>query len=420
MKKKILWLCNCPITESHGGSTGTWLSAMAHALIETDQIELANITQAKVGKPVQQNCGEIHQWLMPYERLNRQGLPSSHTIQTILRIIDTFKPNLIHTWGTENYWGLLTARKIIPGPALLDMQGIKYACANFFFGNLTLPECIRCIGPLEVVRPKSSLLLGKIQFEKWGRFEKEIIKGHSHISYQSEWVHSHVGYVNPNSQLYPTGILLRKEFYEALPWAPQGPTTDQNPETIFTSSSGATSYKGLHVLLRTLSIIKKKRPRITLKIAGNQIRPGIRKSGYARWLEREICKLEIQKNVCWLGPLRANEIIYHIQQASVVAIPSFIETYCLALAEAMILGAPIVVSFSGAMPEIARDNESALFYPPGDEMACASRIEKILSDQDFASHLGEMARKVGIYRNDPAKVVTQQLNIYNLILSNIK
>lgn len=389
---------------------------MGKALSESGEVRLANISQAKVSKPIRMDCGSIFQWLVPFERTGRNGLPSTRTIRTIQKIVAELKPDLIHVWGTENYWGLITARGLISGPSLLEMQGIKYACAPVYYGGLSLTECMRCIGPLEILRPSYSLFLGKVLFEKWGRFEKEMILGHKNISTQSDWVRSHVKALRPGLQLFKTGLILRKDFYEAHPWSPKV-DIDHAAPNIFTISSGATAYKGLHVLFRSIAILKYNFPHITLNIAGAQIKPGIRMSGYARWLKREIRHLNIEKNINWLGPMNSNGIIEQIQRSSVIVIPSFVESYSVALAEAMQLGAPLVVSFSGAMPELARNEESALFFSPGDSTMCARSIEQILNDQTLAVRLGNNARSFGLRRNDPTRILSQQLGIYNTVLS---
>jgi glycosyltransferase involved in cell wall biosynthesis len=389
---------------------------MGGKLAESDEIELANISQERLKSPIERNFGSIRQWLVPNEKLGRNGLPSSQTVKYIQDIISEYQPELIHVWGTENYWGILSARKLIPGPVLLEMQGLMYAYARVYYGGLNLFECIRCIGPKEIIRPDYSILYGKLRFEKWGKYEKEIIKGHNNISAQSEWVRSHVSHVNPGARIFKTGISLRSEFYKADAWKPCIKNNCSAPN-IFTISSGATTYKGLHVLFGAIAVLKRKFPELRLNIAGNQVRPGIRKSGYTRWMEREIRRLGIKKHINWLGPLDAIGIIKGVQQASMVVIPSFIETYCVALAEAMILGAPVLVSYAGAMPELAKNEKTALFFPPGDEMACAQGMEQILNDREFAVRIGGSARRVALERNDPDINLMRQLEIYKSVLS---
>jgi len=344
--------------------------------------------------------------------LGRNGLPARPTVDAICRVADEVKPDLIHVWGTESYWGLLTARGILPGPAVLEVQGIKYACARVFQGGLSLTDRVGCVGPLEILRPNTHMASAKRRFERWGRFEREMMLGHQYISTQSDWVRSQVRAVNPRCHLFSTGIMLRPAFLEAGAWTA---AKDRVGPTVFASSSGSFPYKGLHVLIRALAILKRKHPTMVAKIAGDIMRKGIRQSGYARWLQREVCRLSLCDNVQWLGPLEAKEIILQLQHASAVVIPSYIETYSLALAEAMAVGTPAVVSYVGAMPELARDEESALFFPPGDELACARQLDRVLCDPSLAEHLSRNARRIGLSRNDPHTVLQRQLNIYDEI-----
>ena len=414
--KTVLWLCNRPIEEDADRRDGTWFTAMARALAASGEIRLATVSQAKVKSVVRCDLGDIEQWVVPYESLGRNGLPPRRTVKAIQQAAAEIKPDLVHVWGTENCWGLLTARGMLAGPVVLDIQGIKYVCARVYYGGLTLTERIRCVGPLDILLPGRSFFLGKQRFERWGKFEKEMIMKHQCISTQSDWVRAHVRAVNPQCAMFKTCIALRREFFATAPWTPQG---NQNKETpvIFTSSSSAAAYKGFHVLMRAIAILKKKYPGIVLNVAGDIIKKGIRRSGYSRWLQSEARRLKIEDNICWLGPLDADGIIRQFRHASAVVIPSFIETYSLALAEAMLVGVPVVASYAGAMPELANDGESALFFPPGDESACAWQLDRILSDGELSIRLSHNARKTGLSRNAPHAVLEQQLEIYNIILS---
>ena len=413
--KTVLWLCNRPIEAAADRRDGTWFTAMARALTESGKINLAIVSQGKVKKPAQHNFGEITQLVVPYEHLNLNGLPPHRTIESIQRAFNEIKPDLIHVWGTENYWGLLTARGFLAGPAILEMQGIKYVCAQSFYGGLSLAERTRCIGPLEILKPGRCLFLGKRRFMLWGKFEKEMILQHKYISTQSDWVRAHVLAVNPKCILFKTGIMLRKEFFVAEPWGPKT-LNESSPQSVFICISDAPAYKGIHVLLRALAILKRKHLRVILNVAGDFARKGIRRSGYSIWVQREARKLGISDSIRWLGPLDAQEIVNQLCHASAVVIPSFVETYCLSMAEAMLVGTPVVASFAGAIPELARDGESALFFPPGDESACAWQLERILRDHTLARRLSHNSRQIAFSRNQSSEVLEHQTSIYAEIL----
>jgi glycosyltransferase involved in cell wall biosynthesis len=411
--KKILWFSNLVFSETTIKSSGTWLNAMGWALASREDVQLINISQARVQTVSRVDCGKILQWVVPYEKLRRNGLPSKLTMKGIADVVSVVQPDLIHVWGTENYWGLLTARKLLTQPALLDMQGIKYAIAPKMMGDLTFSEILKCISVKEFLRPSSFFFCSQANFEKGRRFEEEIIQGHRFVAVQSNWVRAHVEAVSQASQIFPTRILLRHEFMEAPPW--QVKQKSDSP-VIFTPSGCSIPYKGLHVLLRALAILKKTYSCIRLVVGGALPQAGIRRSGYERWLLREVNRLNLSENVFFLGSLSAQEIIHQFNLASVAVIPSFIESYSLSLAEAMVAGVPVVVSYAGAMPELAEEDKSALFFPSGDAVMCACRIKELLESPNLSMRLSVNARQVGRLRHNPSDVVKRQLEIYDAIL----
>ena len=97
-------------------------------------------------------------------------------------------------------------------------------------------------------------------------------------------------------------------------------------------------------------------------------------------------------------------------------IPSYVESYCVALAEAMIIGAPVVAAYSGAMPEFSDNNDTALFFTPGDSNNCAWQMRRIAISRNLALSLSSNAQKTGSIRSNLKLIVQNQLNIYNKII----
>ena len=96
--------------------------------------------------------------------------------------------------------------------------------------------------------------------------------------------------------------------------------------------------------------------------------------------------------------------------------PTFVESYGVALAEAMLLGVPTVVSFTGGTSFLARDEESALFFPPGDVEMCAYQAERLIKERDLAERLSCQARNIAQVRHDPKQVLQRQLTTYHQVL----
>lgn len=409
---RVLWLSNKVHSRSDGAGTGSWLEPMAQALVRSGEVQLGNIAQGPVSTTTRQDCGPVQQWVVPRGRSGRDGLPASGTVAQIAKAVDEFSPDLIHVWGTEGYWGLLTARGLLQAPALLEMQGLKRTIAEVFSGGLSLAAQLACVGLKEVLR-QTSIPQRRNSFAKWGVFEEEIVAGHRFISTQSTWTEAQVRAMNDTCQVFHTSRLLRAPSYSAAPWQPP------SNAVVFCSAADPAPYKGLHVAIRAMSHLVARFPEIRLRIAGAHQRPGIRRDGYVAWLDRQIARLQLGANVVWLGPLTAPEIAGELCHCSAVVIPSFVESYCVALAEALFLGAPAVVSYTGGTAHLAGDEETALFFPPGDDAMCAYQLERTISDERLASRLSRNARDAAVVICHRQRIVQNQLAIYRQMHSAV-
>jgi glycosyltransferase involved in cell wall biosynthesis len=410
---QILWLSNKVLSEQDNSATGTWLDAMAQGLVRSGEVELGNIAQGSVERTTRQDYGPIRQWIVPSSaKLGRDGLPSLKTVDAIIKATEEFSPDLIHVWGTEGFWGLLTARKLVRRLALLEMQGLKGAIAQVFHGGLSSREQLACVGPKELLL-QSSIFQGRRRFEAWGVFEKEIISGHRFISAHSEWMKAQVKAINHSARICRTNCALRDSFYKGTPWSFSG------APLIFCSAAYPSPFKGLHVAIRSVAILRDHLPNIHLRIAGPHQRPGIRRDGYIAWINREIRRLRLESQVSWLGSLSAPQLTDELTRCSVFVLPTFVESYGVALAEAMVVGVPSVVSFTGGTSFLAKDEDSALFFPPGDEVMCAYQLERLLRDRALAERLSLRAREIALVRNDREQIVRNQVEIYRQVLAEV-
>jgi glycosyltransferase involved in cell wall biosynthesis len=409
---KILWLSNSVLSEHDCAGTGTWLGAMAQRLIGSGEVALANITIGGDSVVTRQDCGVISQWLVPHSNdIKSDGLPSEKRLADLAAIVDEFAPDLIHIWGTEGYWGLLTARKLREKVALLEMQGVKGRIADVFHGGLSFREQLSCVGVKELIR-KSTIWQQRNKFRDWGRYENEIISGHRYIGTQTRWVESQVKAINSDCITFHNDLILREPFYSAKSW--------DRPEShqIFCLAAYPMPFKGLHTAVRAFAIIRQRFSSARLNIAGGFSTSGLRRDGYIAWVVTEIRRLGLKAHVNWLGPLDAQQIVEQMQNSSAMVIPSFIENCSTSMQEAMLIGVPLAVSYAGGLPSLAKDEEAAVFYPMGDDAACAMQLERLFDDKELAMRLSRQARQVAEYRNDPRRIIARQLEIYRQIISD--
>ena len=184
-------------------------------------------------------------------------------------------------------------------------------------------------------------------------------------------------------------------------------------------SSGVFPYKGVHIAIKALAILKQYYPNILLKIAGNyqQNRRAVKKHGYVRFLERTIQNLGLEDNIVFVGSLNTNELLAEMKRTNVMIHSSFVESYSLVLAEAMAVGVPGVISYAGAMSELAQDGVSGLFYSSADYRKCAYQVRRLIEDKELSRSISSAARRTAMERNNIQSVVANQLSIYNDVLS---
>lgn len=408
---RVLWLCNCLLSDSDTGATGSWLDSLARGLLDANAVELGNITFGPVKVFTQRNFQRVNQWLVPGGvPLGRDGLPPVSLVKAIVEAVKEFSPDLIHVWGTEAFWGLLPSRNLLAYPSLLEIQGLKSQIAKVFFGGMSGAERRRSIGLKELLK-RRTMHAEQRDYERWGAREEEIIRGHRFVSVQTAWAESQIKAINPAACLFHVELALRRAFSEAANWQPPP------KPVVFCSAAYSSPFKGMHVAIRAFALLKKRMPEVRLRIAGMHQRSGIRQDGYMRWLNQIISNLGLMNAIEWLGPLHAEQIVSELKQASAQVIPTFIENCCTSMQEAMAVGTPIVASYVGGIPSLAKDEESCLFFPPGDEAMCAQQLERLLNNRDLAMHLSRESRKIAAVRNDRQRIVEKQLDIYRQILS---
>jgi glycosyltransferase involved in cell wall biosynthesis len=131
--------------------------------------------------------------------------------------------------------------------------------------------------------------------------------------------------------------------------------------------------KGGHVLLEAFRLLRRRIPRARLLVAG---------APPHRAPER----------VTFLGPVDPSELPDLFAQSTVFAMPTLHEPFGLAFLDAMACGLPCVGTRVEAVGEIVREGETGLLVPPGDPIALAAALERLLADPGRARAMGARGR----------------------------
>lgn len=106
-------------------------------------------------------------------------------------------------------------------------------------------------------------------------------------------------------------------------------------------------------------------------------------------LEALASELDIRGRVNFRGRVSRETALEYLDGARAMCLPSRRETFGLVVAEAMLLGVPVVATRVGGIPEIVRADIDGLLVPPDDPRSLAEALERILGDEALRARLTE-------------------------------
>lgn len=331
-------------------------------------------------------------------------------------ILDDFKPDVVHIFGTEFPHCLAMLRAFgNPSRALLGIQGICGVIAREYMAEL--PEEVQNAASLRDRLKKDSLLQQQEKYRARAEHEKESIRLTGNITGRTDFDREETCRINPQARYFHLNETMRPGFYGAF-------KDDRNVEeySIFLSQ-GDYPLKGFHFMLEAMPAILERYPAAHLYVAGNNIIGKgqskypyfLRASAYGKYLRGLIRKLHLKKNITMLGMLTEKEMRDRMMSSSVFVCPSVVENSPNSMAEAMLLGIPVVAARVGGIPSMIQDGKDGILFEKGDSKGLSSAILQIWDEPVMAGIYGDNGRKTALLTHDPDINYKRLIQIYREI-----
>ena len=421
---RVMWFTNMPMPamdkrlgiETRG--SGWWMTALLELLKARGDIELGVVTACTRCEDLEFCEDGVEYFVVSQGGIPRiariarvDGLFEKRRTERCLKkcaaIVNRWKPDLVHFHGTERFYGLIKARNLVSVPAVASIQGLLGPYAKKVFGSLSLREIIAAHRLRELLMG-AGLLAQYRQYKRGARDEVKIIRSVEGILGRTDWDRAHTWSLNPQAAYYHVGEVIRGTFRE-VNWR----IGHCHRHRIMVTNSQM-PIKGIETVLEAVGILRQTVPDVTLGVAAGLSG----KSGYGRFVRRQIRKAGLSDRVELLGYLDADSLAEHLRGSHCFVIASHVENSPNSLCEAMLVGLPCVASFAGGIPSLIEDGQTGLMFPPGDSALLADRILRVFENDDLAVRLGKAARAEAMRRHDPARVVNDLIAAYQDVLAD--
>lgn len=384
----------------------SWIEAMGNKLKENTAIKLAIVSPGKKFQKILHD--KILYYIIPQNSKNFWQ-----------KILNEFKPDIIHIYGTEKTHNIDLIRGCKNIPIVISLQGIITGYMPHYFGGLEEHEIRKNLTFRDLLL-RDDIFHGKKDFAKQIPNEQWMLKHVNYVEGRSDWDRANALYINSKLKYYYCPRMIKNAFFD-YHWD----CNHMEPYSLLIHQ-GNYPIKGLHFMLDAMGILKEKYPHLKLYIAGNNNiqRKGIKKKlstpGYAKILRRKINKYNLEKNIIFTGFLNTNQMAKKLSEVNICVIPSAIENAPNALAEAMIVGTPCIASYVGGNAHMLNYGACGLLYCYNDPIMLANCISEIFNSVELANNLSLKSKEVSHYRHDPDRLEELILNIYNNIINDFK
>jgi len=417
---KILWIVNTifPYPSKMLGYKenvfGGWMLGLLESLNNSTNISIAVATVYN-GKELKEYTDKKNiYYLLPCKNNNKYD---SKLCTYWEKIIDDYKPDIIHIHGTE-YPHSLSCLNIIKDrniKTVVSIQGLVSFCSYIYLNCLDSNFIKHSLSIRDILK-NDSLINQKKKFYKKGLYEKEILKKCDYIIGRTHWDYATTFGIIGKEKYFKCNETLRKDFYN-YSW-----NYDKVEKNSIFFCQASYPIKGFHIFLEALNILKQEFPDVKVYVAGNNIIDNsslikkLKVTGYGNYLNWLIKKYNLQQNVKFLGMLTSEEMAKKMLKCNVFVQSSLIENSSNALSEAMLLGMPSVASNVGGTTDTIVHDQEGFLYPCNEYHVLANYLRWIFKNPKEATRMGIKAQRHSKNSHNPQKNLKDMIEIYNTII----
>lgn len=322
--------------------------------------------------------------------------------KSILPIVESCQPDLIHVFGTE--WPLALIAEVVKVPVVVHIQG-----AIIPYNNAMFPPGYVKKDLLRVIKnPKQffwNLCFYK-QLLSRERIEQRIWKNVRYYMGRTLWDESLSFVMHNNRKYFHVEEAIRPVFLQ------ETLVPHRNFSKIKLVTTGCSSFwKGPDMLLKTARILRLMNVDFEWTVVGN-MSPWIKKC-----VERKVGESFGNCNITIKGFTPADELKRFLDSSSMYVHTAYIENSPNAICEAQCAGLPVIATNVGGVASLVSDGVDGVLVPANDPWQMAAAIVRTHGNDSIMKRFSENAQKKALQRHAPEHIAAELLDCYKSIIN---
>lgn len=395
-KRKIVWLCHVANKEIAGllGSkkeifASPWITELIDLFRNREDVELSLISPNYYENEyklvtidnIKVYLYKYKPWFLPSKAYN---LSYNYSIarNSVLKIIEDVKPDLIHLHGSENpHYSIGILPLMSKYPVLVTLQGFVFLSSK-----------------------KRNPISNYIRWNRI-RIEKEINTFGKYFTVATDDVVKNLKTFNENA------VYFYDHYPTTKPKITLGNFHEKKYEIVYFAR--ISKDKGIEDLIEAVKILKGKLPEIKVVVIGGG------NANYIRSLKATIEKEGLTNNINFAGFLPTQQDVFElVVQAKVSVLPTYFDGIPGTIREAMAMKIPVVAYAIGGIPSFNDEKECLTLVEKQNIPQLVEKIELVLADKKRTETIIENAFELVNNKFDNDNIYQNMITIYNKILNH--
>lgn len=398
---KVLWFSITPSCYDVK-NTGSWIQAL-------EEIFRKYLPEVELGIAFEHsdNVFKVERNGVTYYPVNtpKSNSPLKHFEEIrpkYLNVINDFKPDIVHCFGTErHHYGLLA--KDVKVPFVIHMMGfmnIYDAMEDMALHSLDYWKYFS-FNPLKVYLNHKATKRTKAENQM---LEKQVMECNRYFMGRTEWDKNIVKYYSHDAEYFHCPEAIRPEIYNALVrWNFK---KDSKIRLVTIGNSG--SLKGNDVMLKAAWLLKNEfHVDFEWIYTSDPYKMG--------FFEKVVGIKHADVNIKLIGRIDAKRIAEELSKAELYIHPSIIDNSPNTLCEAQLVGIPVIAANTGGLAQMVEDGKTGVLYPFNEAHALAFAIMNLHNDEERLCTMSDAEYKMSHMRHNPELIAKRVMEIYDEI-----